>query len=70
VKHPMKAFWVSLRGPRTTGPMAPEVGVDGNGSGNGKHNGHGTPLADRPPAAPAARALPVLERRADHSGVS
>jgi hopanoid biosynthesis associated radical SAM protein HpnH len=70
VKHPLKAFWVSLRGPRTTGPMAPEVGVDGNGSGNGKHNGSGTPLADRPPAAPLARALPVLERRADHSGVS
>jgi hypothetical protein len=25
ISHPLKAMWVSLRGIRTTGPMAPEI---------------------------------------------
>ena len=28
VAHPLKALWVSLRGPRTSGPMAPELPTD------------------------------------------
>ena len=28
VKNPLKALWVSLRGPRTKGPMAPEIPLD------------------------------------------
>jgi hopanoid biosynthesis associated radical SAM protein HpnH len=29
VRHPLKAFWVGLRGPRTSGPMAPAISLDG-----------------------------------------
>jgi hopanoid biosynthesis associated radical SAM protein HpnH len=28
--HPLKALWVSLRGPRTSGPMAPDFSVEGS----------------------------------------
>jgi len=28
VRNPLKALWVRLRGPRTTGPMAPEIPLD------------------------------------------
>jgi hopanoid biosynthesis associated radical SAM protein HpnH len=28
VRHPLKAMWVKLRGPRTEGPMAPEIALD------------------------------------------
>lgn len=28
--HPLKALWVSLRGPRTYGPMAPDLSVEGS----------------------------------------
>jgi hypothetical protein len=28
VRNPLKALWVSLRGPRTEGPMAPEIPLD------------------------------------------
>jgi hopanoid biosynthesis associated radical SAM protein HpnH len=28
VRHPLKALWVKLRGPRTDGPMAPEIALD------------------------------------------
>ena len=28
VRNPLKALWVSLRGPRTKGPMAPEIPLD------------------------------------------
>jgi hopanoid biosynthesis associated radical SAM protein HpnH len=28
VRHPLKAMWVKLRGPRTDGPMAPEIALD------------------------------------------
>ncbi len=31
IKHPLKALWVYLRGPRTTGPMAPDLSAEGPG---------------------------------------
>jgi hypothetical protein len=27
VRHPLKAAWVAIRGPRVTGPMAPEISL-------------------------------------------
>jgi hopanoid biosynthesis associated radical SAM protein HpnH len=29
LKHPLKALWVYLRGPRTNGPMAPDLSLEG-----------------------------------------
>jgi len=31
LKHPLKALWVYFRGPRTNGPMAPDLTADGSG---------------------------------------
>jgi hopanoid biosynthesis associated radical SAM protein HpnH len=40
INHPLKALRVSLRGPKTDGPLAPELpiryAIDGTGSGNGE----------------------------------
>ena len=35
IEHPLKAFWVSVRGPRTDGPMAPELPMECPGSASG-----------------------------------
>ncbi len=31
IKHPLKALWFHLRGPRTNGPMAPDLPAEGSG---------------------------------------
>ena len=38
--NPLKSLWVSLRGPRTDGPMAPEISLDGQRQAIDVHDAH------------------------------
>ena len=38
--NPLKSLWVSLRGPRTDGPMAPEISLDGQRPAIDVHDAH------------------------------
>jgi hopanoid biosynthesis associated radical SAM protein HpnH len=61
VANPLDAAWVALRGVRTSGPMAPEIALNGQRPAEFVFSRHVQEMIDRIHAAPPAAAKPQLQ---------
>ena len=59
VDHPLSALWTSVRGVRTTGPMAPEIPLSGQRPAEFVFSGHVAEMLAEIERKPPARRAPA-----------